>query len=1030
MASKNNFGYYDENGKDTNAYDSWNAWVDPATGKNKTPGAHYVKFKSEEEREEFVRHLGGSGAGSETGKENLSKSVLNEGCDLKVDDLKDGDLKADDLKAGDLKTDDLKAGDLKTDNLKAGELKIDDLRAGDLKNENARNRERIILAPGANGSEMIKSLAMHGKNSFNLRIINAGELARMAMMRSGIAITEDFISSREETAIVAEAVKGEAYFGKMTYSDVQGIAGAIRRMRSLVADGDEIRQIEEILIKGIFQEKNQALISVYKKYRKIIDERKLMDSVSLMRKAAAECGGMDAEFYTLEEYPLSPLENALLDKLSGGKVRNLTLSGLYGITEKPLKVNSFKNCYGAPNEVETILTDIYSGKNLDKCTVAVTDPTAYGQLFFDYALLYDMPVTFGCGIPIINSNPARLLVLYYNWMTDGFFGAAAINAMLSSPAFDGQELSKLYPEKDENFSWRTYSDVLGGIRLTNDRTVNDKRIADFKKVIEEEEALADPKDEKAYTAVLRKKLCIPYLEVLAKELSMPAEDFISKYAYIRRGSDTNAQRLLMRLDNSAAVAIYEELKLIRAAGMEQAAEDMLLNVLKLRVASSRSEEGRLYVTGIDGALSSVRENLYIAGLSASRYPGSPKENYLLLDADLRLFGDAAEYMTSEGSIGRKRERLLTLARLFSALGSGIHVSFAGLNASELKRDNASSLVFELYREKSGKNATSKEMEEHITKIDYFEPSISVTRKVGEAYNEGKTVAPHPPEKARNAIRVELSLEQEYSPSALEVFFRCPRAFMLSRVLGIPEPDDDKPFEVIAANESGIMAHSLMEKLANKDMDLVDFLRLSGEYFDRFIAEHPPLVSQDAGAERDQFFYKVERDQFLDMMETAYNMDPRRKVVFKEEDIHCVHDKSGVKLHGFPDRIEELEDGSYLVVDFKTARTMGHNPDDIDTCLQTVIYAYLMEQAGYKISGGEFRYIRLGRTVSCRYDDDMKQKLSEKLSVFKQHMEAADFPIPVKAYEQNREKDDPDPCRYCKFGRICGKAQEKGGSGDA
>jgi hypothetical protein len=163
----------------------------------------------------------------------------------------------------------------------------------------------------------------------------------------------------------------------------------------------------------------------------------------------------------------------------------------------------------------------------------------------------------------------------------------------------------------------------------------------------------------------------------------------------------------MQLDLAASVAIYDELKVIRASGVEQATEDMILNVLKLEVASTRSEEGKLYVTWIDGALSSIRENLYIAGLSASKYPGSPRENYLLLDADLKLFGDSAEYMTSDGQIGRKRDRLLTLARLASGLGSSINVSFAGLNVSELKKDNASSLVFELYREESGKNATSK-----------------------------------------------------------------------------------------------------------------------------------------------------------------------------------------------------------------------------------------------------------------------------------------------------------------------------------
>lgn len=120
-------------------------------------------------------------------------------------------------------------------------------------------RERICLALGANGAELIKSLAMHGVNCFNLRIVGAGELASIAMMRSGISIKEDFVSSREEIAIVSEAVKGIAYFGKTTYSDIQQITGCIRRMRSLVHGDDESGQIEKTLSKGIFSEKNDAL---------------------------------------------------------------------------------------------------------------------------------------------------------------------------------------------------------------------------------------------------------------------------------------------------------------------------------------------------------------------------------------------------------------------------------------------------------------------------------------------------------------------------------------------------------------------------------------------------------------------------------------------------------------------------------------------------------------------------------------------------------------------------------------------------
>lgn len=119
-------------------------------------------------------------------------------------------------------------------------------------------KEKIILAPGLNGNELMRSLALHGVNCIGMRICGAAELARLALMRSGISISEDFVSAKEEVAIAAEAVNGEPYFGKTSYSDIQEIAAAIRRMRSLVADEEEERSIRDKLPMGIFKEKNDA----------------------------------------------------------------------------------------------------------------------------------------------------------------------------------------------------------------------------------------------------------------------------------------------------------------------------------------------------------------------------------------------------------------------------------------------------------------------------------------------------------------------------------------------------------------------------------------------------------------------------------------------------------------------------------------------------------------------------------------------------------------------------------------------------
>jgi CRISPR/Cas system-associated exonuclease Cas4 (RecB family) len=154
-----------------------------------------------------------------------------------------------------------------------------------------------------------------------------------------------------------------------------------------------------------------------------------------------------------------------------------------------------------------------------------------------------------------------------------------------------------------------------------------------------------------------------------------------------------------------------------------------------------------------------------------------------------------------------------------------------------------------------------------------------------------------------------------------------------------------------------------------------------------------------------------------MMTSAYDMDPKREVVLKEEDLHAVHE-TGIKLHGYPDRVERLEDGSCWIVDFKTGNNITHITNDPDTCLQGIIYAYLMEKKGYRVSGGEFRYFRKEDTVPFRYTEELKNSLYEKLTEFKTALENGDFPSVPK-------EEQADACKYCKYGQICVKTAAGG-----
>lgn len=849
-------------------------------------------------------------------------------------------------------------------------------------------KERIILAPGINGDELLRSLAANNVNCFNVRIMNAVGLARYGLMKSGVSITEPFVSKQEEIALVSKAVRGSTYFKKPTYSDIVDLTNAIRMMRYFVSSDNEAGVLSEILPKGIFREKNTAILAAYNEYIKILEG---VDSIGLIRKAIKECKGFDADFEMIAEIPLKPLERKLLETLSAGRFNEITISDLYGSEYKGISIVSYKNCYGAPNEVEDVLTDIYAEKYLDKSVIAVTDTRTYSQIFFDQAINRTLPITFGCGIPITNSNPAKLLDLYNKWMTTGLFSAASLDALLSSDAFDRKAFIGNF-ECPEAVRTKDLLALLGQLKLSNSLKENQAKVAFYIETIPETDR---------NTAVEEQ------LKLWAAELSLPCEEFINKYAKIRAFGEDYVHVLLNRLDSTALSTICNSLAVVRSAGIDQQAEEVISDLLSTMICYQRSEPGKLHVTDINSAISSVRKNIYIAGLSANNYPGTPKENYLLLDEDVRLFGEGMEAFTSPGRIKVKKDRLFTLAKLATGLKCDIHVSFAGFNVSELKNQNASSMVFDLFRAENGDSSTVKDLEASIKKVEYFAPRLDATREVGKAYNEGLRIVRD--DKESSTMEAKISIDgKSYSPSALSDFFECKRKYMYKRILKLPDEKEDNPFEVISAIDQGLMAHSLMEELANSSITKDEFLKMTGKAFDDYLKSHPAMISSSiAGA----------KDQFMDMMGSAYDKDPHRKVVLKEEDIECTHE-AGITIHGFPDRVEQVGPDEYMIVDFKTGRRVKHVQDDIYSCLQVVIYAYLMEYKGYHITGGEFRYLRLGQNVSCRYDEDMKATLNDMLLEFMDSVKNNDYPC--------AETDDKgEPCKYCSYARLCERVELEG-----
>ena len=856
-------------------------------------------------------------------------------------------------------------------------------------------KERIIVVPVS--LDLAKTLAYHGKALFNTRILTPAELAQESLMRSGNLSKKEFISRSEELVHYFDVVKADsAYFRTGRLSDLKNIHSTINTIRQLVA-GDERKEIFDKLSKGEFKDKNRALCTVYGGYMNRLEKENKIDTIGLIREAIGNGYVFDCEIVHIREYPLLPLDLKLIETLSGGRQKEVSLFDLFEVEEKKIHINSYRNCYGSSNEVGMIIDDIYRNRKADQCIVACTDYSTYSQIFYDYAARYDIPVCFGDGLSIVNSYPGKLLQQYYFWMSAGNFGWEPFFKLIHSPYFNFELLSSyIEVENEKEFSIPEFWERVSRLRLTNDKERNDAIISSFRKSISRKDVNDNSRLEKYVKGI----------KTVAEELALPIEEFLMKYFNARKDNG-----FVLRFDESAKNTIYNEIATVKNTGLEITG-DVIETILRKKAYRQSCEPGCLYICPIEKAGSVLRKNLYICGLSAASYPGSPKENPLLLDCDLNDLGN--DTLTSQGVILQKRENLFNLVRLASALNNEIIVSYPGLNVSELKHNNASSLIFELFRMENGLDKELGDLNDATVKIGYFDPELSVSRKIGDAYNESDIIL-NRAASSDNSVRESFKLYR-YSPSALNTFFNCKKQYLFKYLLKISEPDDYDPYEVIPATEQGTLAHALMEYLPKHPMSKDEFSEFAKTVFDEYMNITVPLIKDKISGVR---------EEFVDMLRNGWDMDNRfrREVAFAEEDKEALHEESGVIIHGYPDRVEFTSDKKAVIIDFKTERDLNaHVKDDIDTCLQVIMYAYVVEKTlGCRIDHCEYRMLRHDADkgiITCKYDEEIKKQLADKLMEFRRCMDDGDFDIEPMSADEEKER-----CKYCKYGSICGKKIE-------
>ncbi len=800
--------------------------------------------------------------------------------------------------------------------------------------------EKIIFSNSFNQTEFLRTLAKHGKNTFGLRLMSDVELCFYILEHQSKMPNGKFISSREEDYL---------YFNLsgQDYHDSQNLRIAIDSYRDSVR-GDILQSLDNNLSNN-FLDKKSFIKTEFDKYQKEKVKKDLYDKNDLINFIIDNNITLDAEVIYFKEYGITKVfldmlnrvfssvkEVSILDKdylPAVNKILERYLTDEDRKKEKPEPDNSypptnlhFMKAYGKPCEADYVLSQIQKF-NLDECQIVLTSSEDALEIYKTADML-NIPYTTSLGKPVISTN-AGVLLSYLFKLEDGLYGVDAYRDLFNCSAFDKAKLEAMIPAsvKDKDSYFSDFNKYLGWLRLGFDNY----GIIINPNLYNNDQAMVD------------------MLNVVQSSLSNGYASFIKDFIKTPTPNDE---------------AIIDNIKSIEKAASDYNIDPnvVLKDLLNGHVDAKIAQSGQLFITSIDSAISSLREHTFIVGLDSS-FPGGPKDNYLIFDDEFAKTG--SDFYNSKEIVKRKENIL----RALISAGEDVYLSYPYFELAALEDNNPSSIFFDLFPQDI-KYCPSYEFKDLVFASN---KEVYLARLNNCHFsNSGGAIA--------ITYNPQALLAKSYSASEFKNYFEpeLKLAFLFNYVLGIKVDDEDDLYQVIPANVKGTMLHTLMENFQKDKVDKKKFMWRAGKMFDDFILMKPAVIITSIAKER---------DDFLRIAENLFDSDPGNIFVAKEEWLNG--QIGNVSFCGRFDRIEKDQFNQCILVDYKTGKKPSHKNDDPVSCVQGLIYGYLINHSqfyqnrGIKIDKIEFRYPDCKATRSIRYNAVNEQELLKLVNEFEQ-----------------------------------------------
>jgi ATP-dependent helicase/nuclease subunit B len=729
-------------------------------------------------------------------------------------------------------------------------------------------------------------------------------------------------------------------------------------------------------------------------------------------------------------------------------------------------------------ELREVLRRVMSaGLQWDEVEIIATDAMAYGVALDGMARRLGIPVSFAAGLPVARTRPGRAVAKYLEWVELGFPAdvlrqmlergdIAASDREVSGVAL-GKQLRKLKigrgRERYEAALVRRER-IMDAPQSTEDERTPQEFAEDRARERREIAALAEiVRPLLAATPDVPDRTGVEHVPVSPAGLAsglLALLDLVPAGTAVDR---TARDRLRTRLQRIAGT-VTRRTSLAGAIAL-------LTGKLDDRVPAPEAEGGspwtsaggRLHLSDLEHGGYAGRRATFIVGLDAARFPGSGGGDALLVDDDRRRLTAGQETPALPTAAERIEERRYAFASLVARLRGRVTFSYATWDAVEGRGVAPAAELLQAYRLLSGDASADYEAMHAaaapaasavprgsalLDSDDVWLNALShngalrrgvvtvcavhsdlrngvqawmARRRSDSATAHHGAITPRPALDPRNnALRV-------VSPTQLQTLGACPHRYLLRHVLRVKKPDDPQlsPEQWLPPIEKGALMHRVYERALNAVLH--DGMVIDGDPFESIVLE---ILDEEIEAMRGQLpppggaVFTAEcnalRDDARAFIAMVREDGPRfieleRKFGHTDDPVPItLPNGSTLNLRGAIDRIDRLEDGRLVVIDYKTGSNLRYGGRsgvfDGGRRLQHVLYAESAKRLfDADVASAEYHFpSRRSENHRARYTPaDLRDGLGLVSDLL--DLVANGWFVPT---------NQSDDCRFCDFTAVC------------